>query len=44
MRFSPAAPHIGFMEPFRTITTPEELAAVRADSIVCPPTPTKSGC
>ncbi|WP_277523311.1 hypothetical protein [Arthrobacter sp. ES3-54] len=25
------------MEPFRTITTPEELAALRIDSIVCPP-------
>ncbi|RKR29809.1 hypothetical protein [Arthrobacter oryzae] len=25
------------MEPFRTITTPEELAALRHDSIVCPP-------
>lgn len=25
------------MEPFRTITTPEELAALRVDSIVCPP-------
>lgn len=28
---------MGCMEPFRTITTPEELAALRADSIVCPP-------
>lgn len=25
------------MEPFRIITTPEELAALRIDSIVCPP-------
>jgi hypothetical protein len=25
------------MEPFRIITTPEELAALRVDAIVCPP-------
>jgi hypothetical protein len=29
--------HIVSMEPFRTITSPEELAALSADSIVCPP-------
>ncbi|HEX9227496.1 MAG TPA: hypothetical protein VF885_12710 [Arthrobacter sp.] len=25
------------MEPFRILTTPEELAALRVDSIICPP-------
>jgi hypothetical protein len=29
--------HIQGMEPYRVITTPEELAALRIDAIVCPP-------
>ena len=32
-----AVAHMKAMEPFRIITTPEELAALRIDSIVCPP-------
>ena len=32
-----AVAHMRVMEPFRVITSPEELAALRIDSIVCPP-------